>query len=232
MNLEQAYQEIWRKKLEGAKPPDQQHIPRVTWTVKLFPSDAKGPLLDIGCGSGQMLAEAKQRGWEALGIDRSPEVIAWLITQGYTVRVWDIDSSDAIPTALTYRIVTLCDVIEHLIDPMHALREAYEVLEPGGRIYVGTPNACHWRRLFSLMQGFMFRTSGDDVLRDGGHVAYFGPVDLSAALELAGFRDCQIHFRSQDELPVESIFSGLSDMRSSEKEKWEYTYLIAEGVKP
>src|SRR5262245_30059423 len=91
MNLDECYRKIWAGKLKDAVPPDQQHIQRVTWVAELFPEGVTGPLLDIGCGSGQMLYEAKKRGWKALGLDRNTQVVGWLRQQGYRAEVWHMD---------------------------------------------------------------------------------------------------------------------------------------------
>lgn len=223
MRLPEAYARIWQHKLDGAAPPESQHIDRVRWTAELFSRDAAGPLLDVGCGSGAMLAEARRRGWECVGLDRDPAVVAWLQSHCYDAREADLDSES--PTLGTFRIVTMCDVIEHLLDPGAALRWVRSVMQPKGLIYVATPNCAHWRRVCSLAAGQMFRTSGDPVLRDGGHVAYFAPLDLKATLTDTGFTCVVPYYRSHDPAPPDKRRLLLA---LGARDDWiDYTYLIA-----
>jgi hypothetical protein len=73
-------------------------------------------LLDIGAGTGLLVAEARSRGFDAHGIEPSQWCVA---------------------TAAT---VTLVDVIEHTTDPLAMLRDAAVLLEPGGALLVVTPD--------------------------------------------------------------------------------------------
>lgn len=230
MNLTDAYAQIWRGKLEGIAPPDQQHIDRVTWTAGLF-GEATGPLLDVGCGSGAMLAEAKRRGWDCLGFDADANVVEWLVSLGYDCRVQSADSGRWLLAPGSYSIVTACDVIEHLIDPAHMLAEAFRVLRSGGRILVSTPNCANWRRWAQLVSGQMFRTSGDNVLKDGGHLGYWTPADLTDALQATGFGNVTPHLFSPDEIP-HPVAAAMRTMGIEPRPWHAMTYVIAEAVKP
>lgn len=231
MNLETAYRKIWSRKLRDAAPTHAQHIDRVRWTAELF-CDATGPLLDVGCGSGAMLAEARSRGWQAHGVDVSADVVQWLRSQGYDVHCRNVDTEGLGTAGVGYGLVTMCDVIEHLVDPMRALRDAHDVLRPGGRLIVSTPNCAHWRRVTSLAAGKMFRTSGDPELRDGGHVAYYAPSDFGDAMLDAGFGNVAIHYRNEDECPPkveELLVRLLGENAPADRRLWSWTYMLAVG---
>jgi len=228
MDLAQAYKEIWTKKLQGIQEPHKQSIDRVRWTGSLFTSGDSGPLMDFGTGSGAMLAEASRNGWQAMGTDIDPALVEWLTKSGYFVHL--VDLNQRTPFAPDhFGVVTSCDVIEHLIDPDNMLREAYRILKPTGRAFIATPNCSSWRRVKSLAAGKMFRTSGDDYLRDGGHLAYYGPLDLKESLERAGFKAVEIKFFNQDPILPEQALA-LSSIGG--RQEWlEHTYMIAVGTK-
>ena len=226
MNLTQAYTEIWARKFP-LKPPDQEQINRCIWTAGLFQKLNHAHLVDLGTGSGQVLAEAKRRDWTATGYEVSPEVCAWLLSCDYDVRQVDL-STDQLDCE-SADIVTCCDVIEHLIDPLHAMREAHRILRPGGHVYVGTPNCSCWRRVKSLASGAHPGTSGDKVLRDGGHVGYYGARDLVGVLEAAGFAGVTTHYFNPD--PVPQNLAGALKAIGGMSAWLGYTYQIAVGVK-
>lgn len=228
MNLDQAYSQIWSRKLVGIEPPERQHINRVTWTAALFPTLPTGSLLvDFGTGSGQMLHEGRARGWNVCGYEYDPAVCKWLRGGGYPVTQADL-SIDELPLN-NVDVVTCCDVIEHLIDPAHAMRQAHKIMKAGGWLFVATPNMSHWRRVVSLLSGTHPRTSGDRCLWDGGHVAYFGALDLTAMLKAAGFRSVDVHFMNPDAAPV-AIGQDLQRL-GARKEWLDNTYQIAEARK-
>jgi SAM-dependent methyltransferase len=115
---------------------------RVTFRRLLDRVDRSGaPLrvLDVGCGPGLLLDEARRRGWTARGVDLS----AWAVGQA---RARGIDAlhgtlSDAAFPAGLFDAVFMVDVLEHLTDPVGTLLEATRVLRPGGSLCVVTPDA-------------------------------------------------------------------------------------------
>ncbi len=91
-------------------------------------------LLDVGCGLGFSLLAAQERGFVALGIDPlAPEDPA--ARPGRTVRRGDLETF--VPDS-PFDVVSLIDVIEHVRDPVAALRQAASHLAPGGVLVVAT----------------------------------------------------------------------------------------------
>lgn len=225
MDLASAYRKIWAGKLPTTKHPSQQSIERVNQTASLIEEHfgrvgrLSGPLIDVGCGSGAMLARAAALGFEPIGVDFDGDLLEWLRQFEYPVTACDLNEG-RLPNG-PFVAATSTDVIEHLIDPDHMLAEIYRVLAPGGHAYISTPNCAFWKRVQQLAGGEMFRTSGDQVLRDGGHLAYFGPADLEAAMVRAGFRAVQIHYRNHEAAPGKWNMGTWSN----------YHYMIAVGEK-
>lgn len=97
-----------------------------------------GRLLDVGCGPGFLLEAARDRGWEAVGLDPSPFSVARAIRLGFEAHGGRLE--DARLPAASFDAVGLLQVIEHVLDPRPLLAACRRVLRPGGALLVATPN--------------------------------------------------------------------------------------------
>ncbi len=98
-----------------------------------------GRILDIGCGPGLFLDEAKRQGWEVQGADLSK----W--GQDYAKSKFLIDVFQGFLTEAgfadrSFDVIVMNDVIEHLEDPKAVLKEIRRILKNDGIIYVSTPD--------------------------------------------------------------------------------------------
>ncbi len=225
-----AYREIWARKLVGQKPPDQHSIDRVTWTDGLVPKASPNDcLVDLGTGSGAMLGRGRAKGYQVIGTDIDKELVEWLKSTGFPAQVEDLNVDLSNFKTDRFAVVTSCDVIEHLWNPNQMLREAFRILRPGGKVYIGTPNCAFWRRVASLALGTMFRTSGDPELKDGGHLAYYGPADLHGTMKDVGFVDVKAHFFKHE--PINPDVMTAFRILGSNRHWAEHAYMIMEATK-
>src|SRR4051794_17316297 len=99
-----------------------------------------GTLLDLGCWVGFLLAEAKDRGWETLGVEPSRFASDFARDRlGLDVRTQDLFTAE-LPEG-HFDEVVLGDVIEHLPEPDVALDRVARLLRPGGVVYMALPDA-------------------------------------------------------------------------------------------
>jgi 2-polyprenyl-3-methyl-5-hydroxy-6-metoxy-1,4-benzoquinol methylase len=99
-------------------------------------------VLDIGCGSGVLLARMKSLGWQAEGVELDPDGVKAARARGVPVREGTLEQQ-AFPEN-HFDAVHSAHVIEHVYDPLSLLRECHRILKPGGRLVILTPNIESW----------------------------------------------------------------------------------------
>jgi 2-polyprenyl-3-methyl-5-hydroxy-6-metoxy-1,4-benzoquinol methylase len=100
-------------------------------------------LLDVGCAAGHFVAAANAAGWRARGVELNDATAAVARSRGldaFTGTLGDLIEAEGDDVRGAFDAVTLWDVVEHVPDPVGLLRQAREVLAPGGTLWVATPN--------------------------------------------------------------------------------------------
>jgi SAM-dependent methyltransferase len=101
---------------------------------------ARGRIADLGCWVGFLLAEARERGWEPVGVEPSEFASSYARDRlGLDVRTADLFEA-GLATG-NFDAVVMGDVIEHLVDPGAALDRIAELLRPGGVVHLTLPDS-------------------------------------------------------------------------------------------
>ncbi len=139
-----------------------------------------GRILDIGAGDGAFLAQLRAAGrTELLGLE--PDAEARRVAA-------ERRGLDLLPIGFPARplpepglaAISMLETIEHLHEPIDALRRARELLAPGGCLVLSTPN----------IDGLELRLLGPRgiSLQVPRHLTFFSAGTLRAACEAAGLR--------------------------------------------
>lgn len=102
-------------------------------------------VLDIGCGAGILTESLAQHGAVLTGIDASTEIIA-AAEQHATMQQLSINyavdtaESFAVKHAAQFDIITCMELIEHVPDPQQLIQDCYQLLKPGGQLFLSTLN--------------------------------------------------------------------------------------------
>jgi SAM-dependent methyltransferase len=139
---------------------------------------AGGRLLDVGCASGEFMLQMRSLGWEVHGMDIDDASLEQARAAGLSVAAGTLDAPAGAAAQGGFDAITLAHVIEHLPDPVGALRHARDLLRPGGLLWVATPN------LRSLAHR-MFRRDWLS-LDPPRHLVLFSSASLVRAFEEAG----------------------------------------------
>lgn len=135
-------------------------------------------LLEVGCGAGHFLAEARRLRYEPTGIEQSREALEkGGVADGIPVKVGFVEDVELEPA--TFDAVCMWHVIEHLPDPLPVLVSLRKALKPGGMLLCEVPNfPCPRSRADGLTW------TG---LQPKHHVGHHSPKSLRLLLERAGF---------------------------------------------
>lgn len=133
--------------------------------------------LDVGCGPGFLLREAKRAGWEAFGIDLSRRAVALAREAGLDVAWGDFPNSA--PEG-TYEVISLIHALEYLPDPRRIVRECRKRLRPHGALVVQSKNLSFWR----YGERFLRARSGVWCPQD---LCSYSPATLTTLLRMSGF---------------------------------------------
>lgn len=134
-------------------------------------------VLDVGCGSGVLLARMQSLGWEVAGVEVDPGGVAAARARGVTVRQGQL--ADAKFPENHFDAVHSAHVIEHVHDPAALLHECFRVLKPGGKLVILTPNTASF--------GHEHFGSAWLNLDPPRHLILFNQTTLRRAAEQAGF---------------------------------------------
>jgi SAM-dependent methyltransferase len=136
-----------------------------------------GRMLDVGCGSGDLLEQFARKGWEIYGIDPSASAVAAAAKRGAIVHQGTLRDQPWEPGS--FALITFQHALEHVDDPVDALKRARALLEPGGLLIIDVPNwACWQRRL-------LFRSRWHP-LELPRHLQHFSPRALERVAGVLG----------------------------------------------
>ncbi len=101
-------------------------------------------LLDLGAATGFLLEVARDLGYDCYGVELSEfgaNAIASKFGQEHVHQGELQHASFAGAGKGSFKVVTMCDYIEHVRDPKHTLELARDLLAPGGTLAITTPDA-------------------------------------------------------------------------------------------
>lgn len=141
-----------------------------------------GRILDIGCGPGFFLEEARERGWQVGGMEMNVRCVERLNSLNIPVCTAPLEHSDL--TDNSYDVVVMWEVLEHLRHPTEALQRVHKILKPGGVLLIMVPN------FGSLVNRLMHEKGG--TFAGYSHINFFEPSTLFQIQQQCGFDSIEI----------------------------------------
>lgn len=154
----------------------------------ILKSESSKRLLDIGCGEGFTMEHFDRKGWNVLGLDYSidgvkrhnPKIESKVI-QGNIYQ----SIEKLIFEGSKFEVITILNVLEHVIDPIELLIEINKLLVQGGVLIITVPND------FSHLQKNLLeenKITREFWIQYPDHLNYFGRESLIAICEKTGFK--------------------------------------------
>jgi SAM-dependent methyltransferase len=170
---------------------DEQQKVRKGETLAAFAESVlggPGRMLELGCGRGELLRGAVNRGWSARGVEMTDDFIRVARSHGVEIEQSPIEQCKSLDE--TYDVVMLAAILEHLYDPMETLNRIKNAVRPGGLLFIDVPNEAS----LSMRIGNLYmRARGRDWAINLSptfppfHVVGFSPASLRLALAKVGF---------------------------------------------
>jgi SAM-dependent methyltransferase len=111
------------------------------WLFDQFPLPEAGDLLDVSCGTGEVVRLAASRGLDAIGVEISRVVAQRAAEMSSGEVIICVAAGEQLPLkAQQFEIVTNIGSLEHFLDPAKGVREIRRVLKPGGTAVLLVPN--------------------------------------------------------------------------------------------
>ena len=182
-----------------------------------FLAGRSGRLLDMGCGLGFFLkAMAPYASWEGYGCEISPAAARYAretlgLSKVICGRLEDVDLPQS-----SFDLITVWDVLEHLLRPDPLLRRCQALLKEGGICFMRTPNVyiqIPRARFIRLLRG---RQPGVGCLQPRDHLHHYSMSSIGALLGRNGFSRVDfVHLH-----PIQSMGTDKSVYISGVKNIW------------
>jgi len=170
------------------------HAPVVDFLLGMLPDGRPHAFLDYGFGNGAFLQQVAKRGHLAHGADISVGNVRHLAesseSKGLDIRVVHLVSEHlSVLEPLRFDVVTLFQVIEHMIDPLDLIRDLANFQRPGDLLYIECPNnAAVLARIKNLIDPLLPRKLTWGSLKYPEHLYGFTKHSLSRLLEAGGYQ--------------------------------------------
>ncbi len=105
-------------------------------------------VLDLGCGTGELLELLRSKGVRCQGIERDEVCVISCIEKGLYVHHGDIDEGLSHHLSKSFDYVILNQTIQQTLNPGEIIRET---LRLGKKVIIAFPNFGHWRIRWTIL---------------------------------------------------------------------------------
>jgi 2-polyprenyl-3-methyl-5-hydroxy-6-metoxy-1,4-benzoquinol methylase len=162
----------------------------------------RGRLLDIGAAEGGLIKAAAGRGWQVEGTEIASSMVEFVGRElGFTMHLGELEALDL--QGAHYDAVVMNHVLEHVREPVRALRIVKGLLAPDGVLRVEVPNVASLSaRIKDAQSRLHLRRRPWGHYSTGHHYWFFTPRTLRRTLEAAGLRVIELRAPARQWAPL------------------------------
>ena len=152
---------------------------------------ATNRIMDVGCGRGWFLEQAKKRGWEVVGTEYSETAVSLCESKGIHTKLGKLDPASF--ERGDFDVITSFEVIEHINNPKEELTNIKKLLRSGGLFYCTTPN-------FNSLNRYYLKAEYN-IIEYPEHLSYYTAKTLNDVARKNGLK------------PIKTLTTGISITR-------------------
>ncbi|WP_167784675.1 class I SAM-dependent methyltransferase [Ramlibacter rhizophilus] len=205
--LEQWYESRYRQAYKGCEQPRMHYVLRAArnaldryqWLLHRQLLRENGPslrTLDIGSSSGEFVSLMVHKGHDAHGVEPHRGYAEYAQSMGLQVANGSLSSTLQAHAGKSFDLVTMFHVLEHLADPVSALRRIGACLKEDGILFIEVPDATR----FTSPKYMFFKA----------HTLYLTPGSLQNVLRCAGFELVRLSEPGAGNVRWAGTFRGVS----------------------
>ncbi len=159
--------------------PRKEFIERELSNIGKNMSDCS--LLDIGCATGQFLSVFNSEKYpNLLGVEASHELAKIAQSRLPNAKIYSNCFERCNFESDSFDIITLWEVLEHLVDPFEVIQKVEKLLKPGGVVFLSMPN----------IEGFDIQILWDrgNAFSPPSHLNYFRKSSVCRLFERVGLK--------------------------------------------
>ena len=161
--------DTWHQRIFDAAPEHEDACSPWYELVREHIGDVSGMhILEVACGRGGFVRQLARAGARVTGCDFSSAALHAASTKvflpgGVPLAALVQGDAQSLPFAdNSFDVVVSCETIEHLPEVQAAVAEMYRVTQPGGKLYLTTPNYFNFMGLYEIYARFRHPGRQDD----------------------------------------------------------------------
>lgn len=134
-------------------------------------------IIDVGCGDGYFLDEAKKRGWNVYGTEYMDSKVEFCRQKGINMSQGILNLANYAPGF--FDVIVSIEVIEHINNATEEIKNFNSILRKGGIVYLTTPH-------YNSLSRHVFHGKWN-VISYPSHLSFYTKKPLRRLFESSGF---------------------------------------------
>lgn len=177
--------------------------------------------LDVGCAVGNLLEEAKQRGYQPYGLELNLSMVNWVRQHRPYLSLYQ-GSVDSLPPDQPYDIISMDNVLEHINEPFEFLTKIISHLRDNSLLVIRVPN---YNTIFRYLYERIGKLQTSFIIDPDAHPCNYSIHPLRILLKRCGMEIIQKNENLMISYPLRHILGKMIQRWSSPmKRASQYAY--------